>query len=149
MGVRPLGIANLWRNRWVSALIEVGEVHLLLFHRSSKRTNTNQILAKASKIRELNKGLNFGTLVNEFVAHVHQSQRVGQTAAVDPPLQFKRVRRRPSHLPKDHLVRKSPGKSGRLRSSTWLHPSARRRRPRSAHQRTIAALDRNDCRLPA
>src|SRR6266403_4829540 len=27
--------------------------------------------------------------------------------------------------------------------------SARRRRPRSAHQRTIAALDRNDCRLPA
>jgi len=54
------------------ALIEVGEVHVLLFYRSSKRTNANQILAEASKIRELNKGLNFGTLVNEFVAHVHQ-----------------------------------------------------------------------------
>src|SRR6266404_1563379 len=124
MGVRPLGIANLWRNRWVSALIEVGEVHVLLFYRSSKRTNTNQILAKASKIRELNKGLNFGTLVNEFVAHVHQSQRVGQTAAVDPPLQFKRVRRRPSHLPKDHLVRKSPGQV-RPASFVNLAPSVR------------------------
>src|SRR5882724_7381390 len=28
IGVRPLGIANLWRNRWVLALIEVGEVHV-------------------------------------------------------------------------------------------------------------------------
>jgi len=34
--------------------------------------------------------------------------------SVDPPLQFKRPS--PSHLPKDHVVRKSPGRSGPLRS---------------------------------
>jgi hypothetical protein len=54
--------------------------------------STSVIFAEANKIRELDKGLNSGTLVNEFVAYVHQhtcssktvtlgSERVGQTAA--------------------------------------------------------------------
>src|SRR6266480_1473161 len=39
IGVRPLGIANLWRNRWVLPLIEDGEVHVRFSTRTYLKTS--------------------------------------------------------------------------------------------------------------